>query len=286
MHLGQFAADRGVARAHDRGEIGERLLHAIAGFEQHQRGIYPGEFGEPRAPRLRLRRQKSLEEEPVGRQRRDRQRRQHRRWRRERRSRQSLPTQASRTSLKPGSEINGVPASETSATEAPCANLLQNFRPRLRRVVLVIGRELGRDRVALGQSPADAGILAGDDVDAGQRFQRAQRDVAEMANRGRHQMQAWSGSWRGQDMALKRKSPGTGLGLAFSSIARSGFWAHNGNLEGWPRERHMMVVRAAGVRATHEGGETRSRQLATPPRGRKPFVLVNYSPTICLNPSP
>ena len=35
--------------------------------------------------------------------------------------------QASRTSLKPGSEISGVPASDTSAMEAPCASLSRIF---------------------------------------------------------------------------------------------------------------------------------------------------------------
>ena len=97
--------------------------------------------------------------------------------------------QTSRTSLKPGSEISGVPASDTSAIEAPCASFSQDFRPRQRGVVLVIGLELRRDAVALGQPAGDAGVLAGDDVDAGQRFQRAQGDVAEIADRGRHQMQ-------------------------------------------------------------------------------------------------
>ena len=33
------------------GEIGQRVLHAVAGFEHHQRGIDPRKFGKPRAPR-------------------------------------------------------------------------------------------------------------------------------------------------------------------------------------------------------------------------------------------
>jgi len=35
--------------------------------------------------------------------------------------------QTSRTSLKPGSEIRGVPASDTSAIEAPCASFSRIF---------------------------------------------------------------------------------------------------------------------------------------------------------------
>src|ERR1700738_1722108 len=38
--------------------------------------------------------------------------------------------------------------------------------------------------------------------------------------------------------------------------------------------------------AAHKGEGVRSLQLAMPPWDHNPFVLVNYSPTICLNPSP
>ena len=48
VQLGQFAADRGVAAAHDLGEIGQRVLHAVAGFEHHKRGVDPRQFREPR----------------------------------------------------------------------------------------------------------------------------------------------------------------------------------------------------------------------------------------------
>ena len=42
MQLGQLAADRGVAPAHDIGEVGERILHPVAGFEHHERGVDHG----------------------------------------------------------------------------------------------------------------------------------------------------------------------------------------------------------------------------------------------------
>ena len=204
MQLCQFAADRGVAPAHDVGEIGERVLHAVAGFEHHQRRVDPGKLGQPRPPRAFLGRQKSLEEKPVGRQRRDRERRQHRRC--------------------AGHRDHGVAGGADLAhqLEAGIGNqrragvghqrdrgalrqLFQDFRSRHRGVVLVIRLELRRDRVALGQAAGDAGVLAGDEVDAGQRLQRAQRDVAEMADRGCDQIQAGNRLRGSQDVAADQK---------------------------------------------------------------------------------
>ncbi len=65
----------------------------------------------------------------------------------------------------------------------------QQHRPRLGGIVLVIGRERRCDGVAVEQFAGDAGVLAGDQVGAGERFQRAQRDVAEIADRGGNDMQ-------------------------------------------------------------------------------------------------
>ena len=53
----------------------------------------------------------------------------------------------------------------------------ENFRPRQRRVMLVIGFELSRDSVSFGKAAGDARIFAGDDVDAGERFQRHESDA-------------------------------------------------------------------------------------------------------------
>ena len=107
-------------------EIGQRVLHAVAGFEHHQRGVDPGKFGEARPPRDLLGRQESLEEKPVG---------------GSAATESAVSTeeapgtaitawpaaQTSRTSLKPGSDISGVPASDTSATAAPCASCSRIF---------------------------------------------------------------------------------------------------------------------------------------------------------------
>ena len=51
----------------------------------------------------------------------------------------------------------------------------QQQRPRLRRVVFVIGRLRRRDAVAVEQFARDTGVLAGDQIGAGERFERAQR---------------------------------------------------------------------------------------------------------------
>ena len=49
--------------------------------------------------------------------------------------------------------------------------LAQQFRPRLLRIVIVIGCERRADHIAIEEFPRDAGILAGDEVGAGQSFQ-------------------------------------------------------------------------------------------------------------------
>ena len=66
--------------------------------------------------------------------------------------------------------MSGVPASETSATAAPSASRRSSHRPRLGRVVIVIGRERRCDGVTVEQFAGDAGILAGDQIGAGKRL--------------------------------------------------------------------------------------------------------------------
>ena len=73
--------------------------------------------------------------------------------------------------------------------------------PGERGVMLMVGLELCRDRIALGQAAGDSGVLAGDDVDAGQCFQCAQRDVAEITDRRCHQIEAGNRLWRTEHMA-------------------------------------------------------------------------------------
>ena len=72
----------------------------------------------------------------------------------------------------------------------PFAQAGEQLRPRLGRVVLVVGRERRCDAVMLGELAGDAAVLAGDHVGGGQRLERAQADVAQVPDRRRHQIKA------------------------------------------------------------------------------------------------
>ena len=91
---------------------------------------------------------------------------------------------AARTSLKPGSETSGVPASLTSAMRAPSCSLRQQARPLACGIVVVIGGERPGDAVDGQQLGGDAGILGGDQVAGLQHLQRPQGDVAGIADGG------------------------------------------------------------------------------------------------------
>ena len=184
MQLGEFAAQARLAlSAQPGGEIGERCGNARAGFEQNQRRRDAGELGDAGAPRGFLRRQKSDEQELIGRQARDGQCRHHRRGAGQCRD---LVTGV----LRGADElIAGVGDQRRAGVghqrdRRAFGQPAQQHRPRLRRIVLVIGRQRPGDAVAVEQLVRDAGILAGDQVGAGQRLQGAQRDVAEIADRG------------------------------------------------------------------------------------------------------
>jgi len=84
---------------------------------------------------------------------------------------------------------------------------------------------------AVGQTAGDAGVLAGDDVDPGQGFQRPQGDVAEIADRRRHQVQTRRRLRRGQRLSGHREGARGRRGLVGSRIYGSRFCAHTGNLD-------------------------------------------------------
>ena len=77
-----------------------------------------------------------------------------------------------RTSLKPGSETSGVPASLTSTRALPASKLLQDAGPQFRRIVIMIGDEPCANAVALEQFPGDPRILAEYLVGCGQGVNR------------------------------------------------------------------------------------------------------------------
>ena len=238
VQFGEFAADRSVAPAHDVSKIGECVLHPVAGFEHHERSVDPGELREPRSPRDFLGGQKSLEEEPVGGECGDRKRRQHRG-----RARHGDHGMAGGTDLahqlEAGVRYQGRAGIRHQRDRGAVRQLFQNFRPRHRRVVLVIRLELCRDRIAFGQAAGDAGVLAGDDVDAGQCLQRAQGNVAEIADRRCHQIEAGNRLRGIQDVAADRKCSVGRTRFGVGAVVGTGFCAHNANLKGSWCQRHI-----------------------------------------------
>src|SRR6266446_3093505 len=92
-------------------------------------------------------------------------------------------------------------------------------------------------------------------------------------------MKTRGGLWRGQDMTRDGKGAIRGFRQAFRRIYRSSFCAHNANLEGTQRLRHDRARCGIPCRtmAGKQGPVARALRY-------NPFVLVNYSSTICLNP--
>ena len=82
---------------------------------------------------------------------------------------------ASETSLKPGSEIRGVPASEINASASPSARRAQNSRARLGGVVFVIGDHRRRDLVMIRQAARNSRVFGEDGV-------RPQRGLSSARN--------------------------------------------------------------------------------------------------------
>ncbi len=189
VQLGKLAAHRGFAVAERGGEIVEHGGDARPGFEEHQRRRHLREFGEPRAPRLLPRRQESFEEEPVGRQARARDRRHHRGGARHGSHHVAgglrLPHQleagiGDQRRAGVGHERHRVAGIEPR----------QQLRPCRGGVVVVIGDERRVQAIAVEQPVGHASVLAGHHVDAGQDFERTQRHVPKIADRGRHEIQS------------------------------------------------------------------------------------------------
>ena len=137
VQFGEFTADGGVAPAHDVGKIGQRVLHAVAGFEHHQRGVNPGKLHEPRPPRDFLGRQKSLEEKPVGGECCDRKRRQHRGRAGHRDHGVAGGTDLAHQ-LEAGVRYQGRAGVRHQRNRSALRQLFQDFWPRHRGIVFVI----------------------------------------------------------------------------------------------------------------------------------------------------
>ena len=90
------------------------------------------------------------------------------------------------------------------------AEPLEELRPRRRGVVIVVGRERRDDGVAIEELARHPRILAGDQIGAGKRRERAQGDIAEIADRRRHDMQSGSDPAGGNGMAVDDVSRAAG----------------------------------------------------------------------------
>ena len=82
-----------------------------------------------------------------------------------------------------------MPASEISATENACPDAREQPRAFPRSVVLVIGSELAPDAEMREELPAVARVLGRDQVGAGEHGERAERNVGEIADRRRHEIE-------------------------------------------------------------------------------------------------
>jgi hypothetical protein len=101
-----------------------------------------------------------------------------------------------------------VPASDTSATDRPPGSYLVG-------IVFVVGIGPDVNAVAVEQDTCNAGIFAGKDIGSRQRFQRPQRNVAEIADRRRDKIE--SGFQRtGGDRNIMQP-----IGSHLAAIARS-----------------------------------------------------------------
>ena len=107
-------------------------------------------------------------------------------------------SRAARTSLKPGSDSSGVPASDTRAMAFACGEPRQKLGPRDCGVVLVVRRQRGRYAVVVEELAGDPRVLAGDHIGCRQGVQRPQGDIAQVAD------------WGGDDVEPGREPRGAG----------------------------------------------------------------------------
>ena len=168
VQLGQLATDRGFARAQSGRKVGQRGGNPRPGLEQHDGGRHAREFGNARAARGLFGRQKAGEQKLIRGQARDRQGREHGRrpWQRRDRMARVLGGAHQLVSRIGNQRRAGVRhQGERRAVGEP----LQQRRPRLRGIVVVVGRERRGDAVAVEQLAGYARVFTGNEVGAGQR---------------------------------------------------------------------------------------------------------------------
>src|SRR5262245_5736335 len=159
VEFGELAAERGLARTKLRGKVGERRRDARPGLEQNERCRNALELVDARAPRFFLRRQKSLEPEPVGGKPAERECREYRRGSRQCRHVRPRGTRFAHEL------VTGVGHERRSCVRdqrdgGAVGEPGDELRSRLGGVVLVIGGERGGDAVMVEMLAGDARGLA------------------------------------------------------------------------------------------------------------------------------
>lgn len=188
--LGQLARERRATRvAEHRAEIGERIDDAMARFVENQRARFRDQRLQALAPRRRFRRQESFENETVAGDAGHRQRRDRRAWAGHRRD---LATGFARRAHETETRI----ADQRRARVGDERDVVAFKQPRddaLRLLTLVVFVQRDQRRAAAAlrdERRAVTRVLGGDERDTRERFARALREIAEVADRRRHDPQA------------------------------------------------------------------------------------------------
>src|SRR6516162_5283574 len=189
VELGELAADGGLARSQLRGKIGERRRNARAGLEQDEGCGNALELVDARAPRSVLRRQESLEQEPVGGKAAQCKRCEYRRGSRQRGHARARRARVAHE-LVTGVGYERRPGVRDQRDRGILGEPGDELRPRLGGIVLVIGGERGGDAKMVEKLAGDARVLACDEVGGGEHLERPHGDVAQIADRSGDQIEA------------------------------------------------------------------------------------------------
>ena len=189
MAFREFARDCRLARAQHRRhvrEAGSEPRSRLIG-QQRCRCFGPGRERAP--PGRPFRRQEAQEAEAVRRQARKLESRQRRIRSRRRRHREALrPNRAHKAETGVGNERHSRVARQRHGFSRPDGG--NEFRPHPLRIVVVIGGEARLQPVNPKEAAGYARVLAGNEIGGGQNVEGAKRDVARIADRRRHQIQA------------------------------------------------------------------------------------------------
>ena len=281
MQLGQFPRDGCGPRPEFEREIGQGLGHPGRRLIEDERAWNAGEPVDAFPPRGAPRRQETLEEEPVGRQAGDAESRERRRGAGRRRDGEARGDRFGDEFVAGIGDQWGSRVGDERQRLA-LGHALQRAWPRFRGVVFVVRPKGGVDPVMSEKYPRKAGVLGQNSVRRGEHGERAQRHVAEIADRSGDDVEprrqrrgrdrravdvksafgsAGSGSFRNQGfLHCRRRIPS--LVLFLGSRAR-------------PRRHSQAQVKlpqflwTAGVSSDQEGGcGGTSAEIARSPAGR------------------